>query len=203
MGHLDEHKILNDIQHGFRQRRSCESQLITTVNDFCQTLNKKGQTDAILLDFSKAFDKVDHHGLILKLNNYGIRDQILDWTRSFLMGRIQKVIVDGKESEPKPVESGVPQGTVLGPLFFLMYINDINQNLSKGTKMRLFADDSLVYREIKSINDCIELQKDLDELQIWEKNWKMEFHPDKCQVLKITNKKNPIQAKYQLHGQSL
>ena len=93
MDHLDEHEILNDIQHGFRQKRSCETQLITTINDFSETLNKKGQTDATLLDFSKAFDKVDHQGLILKLRNYGVQDKLLDWTKSFLIGRSQKVIV--------------------------------------------------------------------------------------------------------------
>ena len=169
MDHLDDNKILNDIQHGFRQKRSCETQLITTIHDFSQTLNIKGQTDAILLDFSKAFDKVDNQGLILKLKNYGIQDNLLNWTRSFLIGRFQKVIVDGIESESTLVKSGVPQGTVLGPLFFLIYINDINQNISKKTKMRLFADDSLVYREIKTLKDSEALLKDLDSLQKWNK----------------------------------
>ena len=97
----------------------------------------------------------------------------------------------------------MPQGTVLGPLYFLIYINDINQNLSKLSKMRLFADDSLVYREIKNSKDCKALQEDLDSLQEWEKTWKMEFHPDKCQVLKITNKKNKVEDEYTLHGQTL
>ena len=203
MDHLDKFEILNDIQHGFRQKRSCETQLITTINDFSKSLNHKGQTDAILLDFSKAFDKVDHHGLLIKLKHYGIQDSLLKWSQSFLMGRAQKVIVDGKESNSKPVLSGVPQGTVLGPLFFLIYINDINRNLSKGTKMRLFADDSLLYREIKDSHDCKILQRDLETLQMWEKEWKMQFHPDKCQVIRITNKKKPTEVEYQLHNQTL
>ena len=203
MDHLDKNNILNKIQHGFRQKRSCETQLITTINDLSNCLNERGQTDAILLDFSKAFDKVDHLGLINKMKNYGISDNLIHWTKSFLIGRNQKVTVEGVESNTLRVKSGVPQGTVLGPLFFLLYINDINLNLTPGTKMRLFADDSLLYRQIRSTEDCEILQNDLNILQNWEKKWKMEFHPQKCQLLTITKKQNPIKAKYYVHGEAL
>ena len=107
MKHFDSNKILSDQQHGFRKYRSCESQLITTVNDFSNTINRGGQTDAILLDFSKAFDKVDHIGLMDKMASYGIHSSILKWTESFLLGRSQKVIVEGVESDPNPVLPGV------------------------------------------------------------------------------------------------
>ncbi|KAA2237150.1 reverse transcriptase family protein, partial [Chitinophaga agrisoli] len=150
MSHLDKNKILTNHQHGFRKNRSCGTQLITTLNDFNNSINARGQTDAILLDFSKAFDKVDHLGLMHKMASHGISGNILEWTRSFLLGRSQKVIVEGVESDQNPVLSGVPQGTVLGPLYFLIYINDINSNLSPGTQLRLFADDSLLYREINN-----------------------------------------------------
>ena len=103
-------------------------------------------------------------------------------------------------STPSIVKSGVPQGTVLGPLFFLVYINDISKGLSKGTKIRLFADDSLLYRKIDSPNDSATLQKDLDTLQNWEQKWKMEFHPGKCQLLRITHKINPLLSAYNIHG---
>ena len=93
-------------------------QLIITVNDFASTLRDQKQTDAILLDFSKAFDKVDHEGLLSKLNHLGINGSLLNWARSFLVGREQRVIVEGMESSPSKVLSGVPQRTVLGPLFF-------------------------------------------------------------------------------------
>ena len=171
-----------------KKNRSCVSQLITTLNDFAFTLKQKEQTDAILLDFSKAFDKVDHLGLLSKLEHYGIRGPLLEWTSSFLIGRKQRVVVDGQASPESNVLSGVPQGTVLGPLFFLVYINDISKGLSKGTSIRLFADDSLLYRTINSKKDCEILQRDLDHLQLWEKTWKMEFHPGKCNLLQITNK---------------
>ena len=112
-------------------------------------------------------------------------------------------MVEGKASVPKPVLSGVPQGTVLGPLFFLIYINDISKGLSPGTKLKLFADDSLLYRTIKSSTDSAILQKDLNTLQLWEHKWKMEFHPGKCQLLSITNKNKIFQNDYTIHGTRL
>ena len=203
MSHFDKYSILDDAQHGFRKNRSCVSQLITTLNDFAFTLKQKEQTDAILLDFSKAFDKVDHLGLLSKMEHYGIRGPLLEWTSSFLVGRKQRVVIDGKASEPTDVLSGVPQGTVLGPLFFLIYINDISKNLTPGTKIRLFADDSLLYRTIRSPADCKILQEDLNTLQKWEQLWKMEFHPGKCHLLQITNKLNPISFVYNIHNTPL
>ena len=112
-------------------------------------------------------------------------------------------MVEGCESDSMPVRSGVPQGTVLGPLLFLIYINDIDKNLTPGTKLRLFADDSFLYRQINTENDVAILQKDLNTLQKWEEKWKMEFHPDKCQVLKITNKTKPIISSYSIHNKLL
>ena len=192
INHLVNNNILSDIQHGFRQRRSCESQLINTLRDFFNCLDRSSQVDAILLDFSKAFDKVDHSTLLVKMHKYGIRDSLLNWSASFLKGRSQRVLVNGALSDPCPVLSGVPQGTVLGPLFFLIYINDIHDNLSPGTKISLFADDSLLYRTISDSSDSATLQKDLDILQEWELNNKMEFHPNKCSVLRFTNKQHPV-----------
>ena len=200
MDHLELHSLLNDNQHGFRQKRSCETQLIITANDFSRCLNKHEQIDAVLLDFSKAFDKVDHKILLSKLSRLGIGESLCQWIRSFLSGRSQTVLVEGSSSKSSPVLSGVPQGTVLGPLLFLAYINDINTHLSEGTKIRLFADDSLLYRTIRTKEDSDILQQDLNTLQAWESANKMEFHPDKCQVLRITKKLNPIQVQYNIHG---
>ena len=171
MSHFENFDVLDNAQHGFRKKRSCISQLVITINDFANCLKNSQQIDAILLDFSKAFDKVDHEGLILKLEHLGIRNSLLLWIRSFLIGRRQRVVIDGTSSPPTNVLSGVPQGTVLGPLFFLVYINDISKGLSKNTFIRLFADDSLLYRVIKTPKDAEILQKDLETLQCWEKKW--------------------------------
>ena len=118
MTHFDNFHVLDNAQHGFRKKRSCVSQLITTLHDFANCLKNREQIDAILLDFSKAFDKVDHEGLILKLEHLGIRNSLLNWIRSFLIGRKQRVVVEGMSSDPSNVLSGVPQGSVLGPSSF-------------------------------------------------------------------------------------
>lgn len=108
MDHLEKHTILNDMQHGFRQKRSCETQLITTIDDFANCLNERGQIDSVLLDFSKAFDKVDHEGLLVKLDMYGVTRELNKWIRSFLLGRTQTVIVDGEQSDGIQVRSACP-----------------------------------------------------------------------------------------------
>ena len=163
LGHLEDHEILTDLQHGFRSGRSCETQLITTFHDIASAYNKKGsQIDIAVLDFSKAFDTVPHDGLLSKLKHYGIDDKIWLWISNFLK---QRVVVDGIQSDLVTVDSGVPQGTVLGPILFLLHINDLPSVIS--SKVRLFADDCLVYREIKNRQDQIALQKDLNLLENW------------------------------------
>lgn len=199
--HLDQHKILTDCQHGFRARRSCETQLITLTHDLVTSLNNGKQQDLIILDFSKAFDKVPHQRLLSKLEFYGIRGTTKQWIKAFLSNRAQQVIVDGATSDKAPVISGVPQGTVLGPLLFLIFINDLPECVI--SKTRLFADDAVVYREIRSEKDCLELQKDLYELEKWENTWGMSFHPDKCNILRVSRAKKTIKYNYTLKGHQL
>ena len=201
ISHLERHNILADEQHGFRKKRSCESQLINTVHDLAKGLNSKQQIDAVLLDFSKAFDKAPHHRLALKLQHYGVRGKTLEWIRSFLADRTQPVVADGETSRPANVSSGVPQRTVLGPLLFLVYINDLPLRV-KSTS-RLFADDCMLYRTINSEADPKTLQEDLDNLQDWERDWMMSFNPDKYEVIRITNKRRIINSQYSIHGQQL
>ena len=204
MSHLDRHKILSEVQHGFRKFRSCETQLIETVHDIAKDLASNDQVDAVLLDFSKAFDKVPHQRLLHKLEYYGVGHNTLNWIRSFLTGRNQKVALEGVYSSTGPVTSGVPQGTVLGPLLFLIYINDM-PDVVKHSKLKLFADDSLLYRKQTKQQDQLLLQQDLDALQRWEKTWQMEFNPSKCNTIHIlpSKTKTPIQSTYHLHGQTL
>ena len=139
MGHLDKYSLLYSNQHGFRKKHSCETQLIATCEDLARSVDMGSQMDLQILDFSKAFDKVPHQRLINKLMHYGIQSHTLSWISSWLRKRSQRVLVDGSESDWIRVTSGVPQGTVLGPLMFLLFINDIHEEIT-GT-LRLFADD--------------------------------------------------------------
>ena len=199
--HLDYHKILTDCQHCFRARRSCETQLVTLCRDLASSLDKGIQTDMLVLDFSKAFDRVPHQRLLWKLQHYGVRGNIHSWIASFLSGRTQRVVVEGSSSDRVPVVSGVPQGSVLGPMLFLLFINDLPDKIVSSS--RLFADDCIVYRQIKDISDCETLQEDLNMLAEWETKWGMAFYPQKCNVLSLTRSRTPIRFNYRLKGHIL
>lgn len=202
MKHLESNKILYDLQHGFRHSRSCETQLLSFIQELQSTNNSNAQTDLIIMDFAKAFDKVPHRHLLYKLNHFGITGNTLNWISAFLSDRTQTVVLDGRSSNTVPVTSGVPQGTVLGPVLFLVYINDLPDYLTHS-KLRLFADDSILYMPVKCQSDCLKLQADLDAASKWEEDWLMAFHPDKCTVLSVTTKRQPIQHNYILHGHTL
>jgi hypothetical protein len=189
MGHADRNNILYPLQHGFRSKRSCETHLIEFIDETSNNMASEKQTDVLIMDFSKAFDKVSHSLFVHKLEHYGIRGKTNNWIKNFLHDRSQTVVVDGVTSDYISVDSGVPQGSVLGPSLLLFYINDMPQGL-KST-VRLFADDTIA------------LQTDLNKLGIWKKKWKMEFHPGKCNVLTISRKPNPIKYNYSLHGRTL
>ena len=178
MDHLDHHTILTDLQHGFRRNRSCTTQLLMTVADLDSYHDSNIQVDINILDFSKAFDVVSHRKLLAKIGHYGIRGNLSHWIASFLTHRTQSVVIDGTSSTSVPVLSGVPQGTCLGPVLFLCYINDITQNIK--SQLRLFADDALLYRPIHSFDDHLILQEDLNALESWAKRWDMQFNPSKC-----------------------
>ena len=169
MNHLDANEILNDKQHGFRAKRSCETQLILTLDDFASAIDKRLQTDIAIVDFTNAFDSVAHQCLFVKLRYYGLNGMILNWIKAFLSNRTQRVTLEGSLSSPASVTSGVPQGTVLGPLLFLLFINDLPSTVNSTT--RLFADDRLMYRTIKSPEDQELFARDLEALSKWQDVW--------------------------------
>ena len=186
-----------DVQHGFRKKNSCETQLITIIGDMTCNLSNGTQIDAVFLDFAKAFDKVPHQRLLLKLEYYGIRSNTLQWIGSFLNNRKQCVIVEGVSSNVVPVTSGVPQGSVLGQLLFLIFLNDLPESITSSVK--LFADNCLAYRTIHSSNDAIRLQEDLVQLGLWVNSRQMTLNPHKCSVMHISNKHNTVCAKYTIN----
>ena len=190
---------MSDKQHAFRKWHSYETQLITVINDWAKILDKKGQVDTFILDFEKAFDTPPHELLKSKLFSYGIGGKTLEWINAFLCFRQQRVVVNGVKSEWAPVVSGVPQGTVLGPLLFSLYINDIPVGID--SQIRLFADDCVCYREIRTVEDTLKLQKDIDLLGSWARKWGMRFQPVRCNMMQLTNKRiNKIEASYTLEG---
>ena len=130
-------------QHGFRSMVHYETQLIQFSQDLHDTLNQGGQTDVIAIYFSKAFDKVDQQRLLLKLHRLGINTIVIVWIKSFLTGRSQSVVLDGEQSDAYPVLPGLPQGSVLGPCLFLMYINNMPDSIKSN--IRLFADNTIMY----------------------------------------------------------
>ena len=161
------------------RERSCETQLIVTIQEIASKLSKGQQVDVILLDFAKAFDKVPHSRLLYKFDYYCVRGQTNTWINGFLSDRKQQVLLEGAHSNRADVLSGVPQGTILGPLLVLAYINDLPDSL-RSSDVRLFADDSLLYRTVNGAKDNSLLQEDLTALEEWERIWQMSFNPSKC-----------------------
>ena len=201
MCHFDEHNVLNNEQHGFRKGRSCETQLALTVNDLAGILDNKGQVDVIITDFSKAFDLVPHQRLLLKLKHAGISGSLHNWISTFLTKRSQQVVLEGNSSTSIVVTSGVPQGTVLGPLLFILYLNDLPEGIS--SQVRLLADDCIYYREIQTQEDSRKLQNDIDILCNWDSRWQMRFNVAKCYAMHMTHKRKPLLSSYKMNGSFL
>ena len=152
-----------------------------------------------VLDLAKAFDTVPHRSLLGKLEHYGLDSHLLGWVNSFLIGRSQCVVVDGERSDFVYVDSGVPQGTVLGLLLFLLYINDLPQSVRSS--VRLFADDCLIYKTVSSLDDTITFQRDLDSLHEWGSRWGMSFIVTKCNITHLARSSQPFIKFYTLLGE--
>ena len=198
MAHLDAYKLLLDRQHASRKGHSCETQLTTVINDWAKILDNRVQIDTFILDFEKAFDTPPHELLKSKLFGCGMGGKTLKSIDSFLCYRRQR-LVNGAKSDWAPVLSSVPQGTVLGPLLFSLYINDISTDID--SEIRLFADDCVCYWEIKATEATLKLHKDIDQLGCWARKWGMRFQPVKCSMMQITRKLiKKIHVSYTLEG---
>ena len=185
--HLSEfmktNKLLSPKQYGFIKGRSTTLQLLKVLDDWTRSLEKGKQIDTIYMDFKKAFDTVPHRRLIGKLKSYHISAELTRWIENFLEEREQHVGINGKVSRWHKIMSGIPQGSVLGPFLFVLYINDLPDTLESTPYM--YADDTKIYRNIEGRHDIATLQTDLNKLQHWSDKWLLRFHPDKCKQLTI------------------
>lgn len=197
--YLESNSFFNSSQHGFRKSFSCETQLLCFTHDLHSILDRGSLADCIFLDFSKAFDKVSHELLFLKLTKLNLDINVLAWLRSFLTNRSQFVTANNINSDLSPVGSGVPQGSVLGPLLFLIYINDLPTNICSSVS--LFADDCVIYREINSDSDISLLQSDINSVSEWCDLWNMKLNINKCKSMRVSRLDTPC-ASYRLNNLS-
>ena len=199
VNYLEENKLIKDSQHGFRNKRSCLTNLLDFFNDIYSMYDDSRSVDVIYLDFQKAFDKVPHKRLLSKIHAHGVRGNIHRWLKDWLSGRKQRVVINGSSSSWCNVNSGVPQGSVLGPILFLIYVNDIDDGLT--SIISKFADDTKIASRVTTSDDQEKVQSDLDRLANWAQKWQMNFNTDKCKVLHIGN--NNDHANYSLNGVQL
>ena len=199
VGHLVKNNLLNDDQHGFVPRRNCITQLLLCIEMWTELLEENLAFDVIYTDFAKAFDSVPHERLFVKLDSLGIQGDILKWIKSFLRGRTQCVNVDGELSRWLEVLSGIPQGSVIGPILFIIFINDMPEKV-KFNMCKLFADDCKLYGLVERL-EANTLQQDLDNIQDWSNRWQLPFNTTKCKVMHFGTK-NP-QRKYRMKNHTL
>ncbi len=180
---------LNQNQHGFLPQKSCTTQMVGYIDSISLSINDNIRTDVVYFDFEKAFDSVNHDIILTKLKcEFKIDGTLLKFIMNYLKDRKQCVVIGGTQSDLKRVKSGVPQGSILGPLFFVLFINDMSTCISEDTNIALYADDTKIWRRIENWCDHETLQCDIDALHGWAVRNKMKFHPKKCKVLSISNK---------------
>ena len=197
--HLEDNQLLSDVQHGFRRGRSCLTNLLTYLDEVGEAVDRGPPVDVNFMDCEKAFDKVPHKRLLTKLEAMGVTGGLLRWIEEFLNQRKQSVVVRGEKSTWRSVTSGVPQGSVLGPVLFLVYINDLVRDLECPSS--LFADDAKVYRALKNVDDIDAMRRDMKRLEEWSRKWLLSFNVSKCSTMHF-GASNP-RAVYQLNGQDL
>lgn len=189
-------------QHGFVKNKSTESNLLIFCDYTSRNMESGGQVDTIYTDFSKAFDRIDHHILIQKLLNCGIHGNLFRWFTSYVQNRSQSVAINGFTSSWVGIPSGVPQGSLLGPLLFVIFINDIHC-IFKHSHFLLYADDTKIYRAVKNVNDCLLLQDDLNRFSKYCIENRLDLNVAKCHTMSFTRKPNPILFNYTLNSTSI
>jgi hypothetical protein len=199
LDHVREYNLIRETQHGFLRKRSCLTNLLEFLETVSNYVDQGYPIDVIYLDFQKAFDKVPHKRLMLKIEALGIIGEVYNWIEDWLKDREQRVVLLGSSSNWIKVKSGVPQGSVLGPLLFLIYINDIDEAVCNS--LLKFADDTKVFSVVSDINDVNKLQNDLKNLCKWSEDWLMLFNVDKCKVMHLGS--NNGKAKYVMNGKLL
>ena len=188
MDHLIINHLITPQQHGFVYKKSCEYNLLETLDIITEASSRGFTSITVFLDFAKAFDKVSHSALLSKLKSYGFDGLLLDWLSDFLSDRKQRVVIGSSSSDWCQVTSGVPQGSVLGPLLFTLFINDMPNGVHHHCK--LFADDTKIIATIKNGLDIAQLQSDIDLLATWANTWHMSFNVQKCKFMVFKNKIN-------------
>ena len=198
-GHLEGNNLLKNSQHGFRRRRSCLTNLLEFFHEVFTEHDRCKAVDVVYMDFQKAFDKVPFRRLMLKIRALGIQGEICRWIENWLRERRQRVVINSKASGWAPVTSGVPQGSVLGPLLFIIYINDIDEGIV--SRISKFADDTKLGTDVSTPEKVEQLQLDLQKLGEWSDKWQMPFNAAKCKVMHI-GYRNP-QSEYFIQGKAL
>ncbi|MCG7877682.1 MAG: reverse transcriptase domain-containing protein [Candidatus Thiodiazotropha endolucinida] len=187
--YFKEHSLITCLQSGFSPGDSTVNQLVDIYNTFCKALDDGKEVRAIFCDISKAFDRVWHRGLLHKLEKVGIKSTLLHWLASYLSNRKQRVVLPGGISDWLNIHAGVPQGSILGPLLFLIYINDIVDNIDSS--VRLFADDTTLYLIVDDPHVVArQLNSDLEKIHVWAERWLVKFNPAKSESLLLSRKKN-------------
>ena len=197
--YLDSNQLIADTQHGFRSRRSTLTNLLEFFHKMFVEYDKNRAIDILYLDFQKAFDKVPHKRLMIKVRSLGIDGEVARWVENWLYDRRQRVVVNGSASDWSPVTSGVPQGSVLGPLLFIIYINDLDDGLV--SKVSKFADDTKLGSNVAQLTGVESLREDLRKLGEWSEKWQMPFNLGKCKVMHIGSA-NP-RSDYSLLGSDI
>lgn len=189
-------------QHGFLNKKSTSSNLCEVTQYIAESLDGGSQVDVIYTDFAKAFDRISHSILIQKLYIFGFHDSLVDFFKSYLHNRPQRVVIRGYYSNYFSATSGIPQGSNLGPLLFLLFIDDLVNEVS-DTEVLLFADDLKLYARVNNHNDCRFIQQNLDKIYLWSIKNKLNFNIDKCFVLSFSRKKTHFNYEYMMNKRAL